>query len=88
MNYGYLDKYNILHITKYEETAKEYAKKGFYTTTDLKGSQGYPHECGDDIVVYSLNEAYIEGNATNGKRVNLKDYKATYNLYQSLSSAK
>ena len=88
MNYAYLDKGNILHVVEKEETAKESAKNGFYMATDLKSLHGYPYEGGDDIVVYSLNEAYIEGNATDGKRIDLKDYKATYNLYQSLLNFK
>ncbi len=83
-NYAYLDKGNILHIVKEERTAKKFAKNGKYIETDVKSLNGYPYEGGNDIVVYSLDEAYINGNKVDGKKVDLKEYKSTYELYKNL----
>lgn len=83
-NYAYLDKYGILHGVSTKSTAKEYAQNGKVAETNLPVKNGYFVVGKTEIVVYSLEEAYINGNRTDGTKVNLADYPAIYELYSTL----
>lgn len=56
--YAYLDYGEILHITKYEQTAKAYAKyNGKYVKTDFPAAHGYPIDKeGNYYTLYSETE--------------------------------
>ena len=75
MNYAYLDKYGILHISSTEQ--------GDRLPTDVPCKGGYPTHDGETVVMYSLDEMYI-GNNRNDEgdgRVNSEDYPAIRELY-------
>lgn len=55
--FAYLDYAGILHITKYEATAKSHAKNGKYVETTVEAHGGYPvNEKGNAYVLYSETE--------------------------------
>ena len=56
MKYAYLDKGNILHISKSEETAKKFSKTGKVVETEYPASHGYPLADDKEIIVYSPTE--------------------------------
>ena len=85
----YLDKYGIMHCTKNEETAKDYARNGKYVPCELADSTGYPEENGKRIVIYADDkEFYVGGNADGGVKFEEKDfaekYPKTYEVYKEL----
>ena len=52
--FAYIDYGDILHITKYENTAKSHAKNGKYVITEVLASHGYPvDEKGNPYILYS-----------------------------------
>lgn len=55
--FAYLDYAGILHITKYENTAKSHAKGGKYVETYVKAAHGYPVDEKDNpYILYSDTE--------------------------------
>ena len=53
MKFAYLDSANILHITKWEDTAQRCAKNKKYIETDVAAKGGYPvDEKGNPYVIY------------------------------------
>lgn len=84
-NYAYLDKFDVLHVTTDEKTAKLFSKNERYQETELASDHGYPVEKGERLVVYRLDEAYIQGNAGDGIRVSLNNYPKTLALYKGLA---
>lgn len=55
--FAYLDYAGILHITKYEETAKSHAKGKKYAATEVPAKGGYPvDDKGNAYVLYSETE--------------------------------
>lgn len=86
--FAYVDKGNVLHVTVSEDSAKEYSKHGKYVETTIPSQFGYPVVPYDDkleqIIVYGLDEAYVEGNRTDGKKVDLTIYHEVYDLYKSV----
>jgi hypothetical protein len=52
--FAYIDFGGVLHITKYENTAKSHAKNGKYVETYVSAKGGYPvDEEGHPYIVYS-----------------------------------
>lgn len=55
--FAYLDYAGILHITKYEATAKSHSKNGKYVATYVKALHGYPvDEKENAYILYSETE--------------------------------
>ena len=55
--FAYLDYAGILHITKYEKTAKSHAKNGKYVATAVHAKGGYPvNEKDMPYILYSETE--------------------------------
>ena len=51
--FAYIDFGGVLHITKYENTAKTHAKNGKYVETYVRAEHGYPvDEKGNPYIVY------------------------------------
>lgn len=82
--YAYLDRGFILHIVNGEDTAKEYSVNGKVVATKIEAEGGYPIVDGKSVIVYSLEEAYLDGNLNTGTRVDLNDYTAIKQLYKSV----
>ena len=87
--WAYLDAGSILHIVENSEDARKYAlRNGKYISTDIKFSRGLPLVSMDgkdkELIVYNIGEAYIDGNAYNGKRVVLDIFTDVYKLYREL----
>ena len=89
-SYAYLDKGNILHLVAKQIDAKRYSSNGKYSSTEIESKGGYPlvqsGKKGNftEIIVYSLDEAYINGNNKDGKLVSLENYADIKSLYSSL----
>ena len=90
-SYAYLDKGNILHVVSTEQTAREFSASGIYKITDINANGGYPliADASNDnalteVIVYSLNEAYIKGNNKDGIKIDLNDYPKVLNLYKEV----
>ena len=88
--YAYLDRGNILHITKDEKTAKQYGG-GKYLETSVAYKGGYPIAGHDkqgepiNLIIYGVEEAYRGGNASTGEKVDLQtQYPTHYELYNQL----
>ena len=62
IKYAYIDRGDILHITKDEATAARYSKKkangeGHYVPTAVEAKNGYPlDEDGNHVIMYSETE--------------------------------
>lgn len=89
MSWSYVDAGCILHIVDDEETAKQNAKRSKkYIETNIKSMNNMPLVNIDGeykkIMVYNIGEAYIDGDAYNGKRVPLENFPEIYNLYKQL----
>ena len=80
-----------MHITNDEKTAKQYGGgRDLETAVAYKG--GYPIAGYDkqgepiNLIIYSLDEAYRGGNASNGEKVDLQtQYPTHYELYKQLA---
>lgn len=90
MNFAYLDKYGILHVIGDVASAQKYAEKtGVVAVTEHQSIGGFPvvnlaDGKEDTIVVYSLDEAYVNGNKGDGDLVNLKDFPDVEKLYKEV----
>ena len=83
MNFAYLDRGGILHVTKKRKTALTYAATGKYVETDHPAMHGYPLFNGEEVVMYGPEEAYINGNGSNGRRLSQDDLTDLRALYES-----
>lgn len=82
--YAYLDRGFILHVVDTEDTAREYSVNGKVVATKIEAEGGYPIVDGKSVIVYSLEEAYINGNLNTGRKINLNDYPTIKQLYASI----
>lgn len=86
--YAYIDKGGILHVVERQIEAKKYSKDGRYVITEIATKHGYPlvkkGRNETEIVVYSLEEAYINGNRTDGTKVDLYNYPVIKEIYEQL----
>lgn len=78
MNYAYLDKYGILHISDVEE--------GGRLEVEIPADGGFPTIEGKQVYMYSLDEVYVGGNrnsfeAGQAKKVNVEDYPQLKEVY-------
>ena len=86
--YAYIDKGGVLHITEKQINARKYSKNDRYVITEIESKHGYPvvkkGKNTTEIVVYSLEEAYINGNRTDGVKVDLYNYPVIKEIYEQL----
>ena len=82
MGFAYVDKAGILHVVAQRETAEEYAAKAV-VETDLGYHGGFPLCGGQEVVMYSLKEAYANGNMRNGRKLKVEDIPQLVELYRS-----
>lgn len=82
MGFAYIDKGGVLHVVEKFETAREYASKKV-VETEVPYSHGFPLHEGQDVTMYSLEEAYIGGNAGSGKKVDPQEIPEILDLYQA-----
>lgn len=86
--YAYIDKGGILHIVEKQIDARKYSKDDRYVITEIESKHGYPvvkkGKTTTEIVVYSLKEAYINGNRTDGVKVDLYNYPVIKEIYEQL----
>lgn len=56
--FAFIGEGGILHVTKYEQTAKTHSLNGKYYKTDVEAAHGYPvDDEGDAYILYSDTEA-------------------------------
>ena len=86
--YAYIDKGGVLHIVEKQIDARKYSKDDRYIITEVESKHGYPvvkkGRNTTEIVVYSLEEAYINGNRTDGTKVELDNYPIVKEIYEQL----
>lgn len=81
MGYAYLDYSGVLHITKYEDVAKEYGQKHVYIETDLPAAHGYPVDKHGHSIILTKEEFYF--NNRNGLYLSFDVHRAI-KLYKEL----
>lgn len=83
-NYAYIDKGGILHVVESRKTAEEYTT-GKVVETEVPCAHGYPLHEGKDVTMYSLDTAYIGGNALlgSGRRAKMTDIPEIVALYKA-----
>mgnify|MGYP004539025695 FL=1 len=83
-NYAYIDKGGILHVVETRKTAEEYTT-GKVVETEVPCEHGYPLHEGKDVTMYSLDTAYIGGNARlgSGRRVFMNKIPEIVALYKA-----
>lgn len=86
--YAYIDNGGVLHIVEKQIDARKYSKDDRYAITEMESNHGYPvvkkGRTTTEIVVYSLEEAYINGNRTDGTKVEIDNYPDVKDLYMKL----
>lgn len=81
MKKAYLDEHGIMHVTEGETNYK-------HIETDIAACGGYPLHDGSPVVMYSLDEAYIDGNRKeNMGTADLKLIPEIVALYEQLLNA-
>ena len=83
-NYAYIDKGGILHVAETRKTAEAYTA-GKVVETEVPCEHGYPLHEGKDVTMYSLDTAYIGGNARlgSGRRAKMADISEIVALYKA-----
>ena len=81
--YAYIDRGGILHVSASKKTAQDYSANRKVVETAYPADHGWPLWDGKEVVMYADDEAYINGNAGDGKRLNLEKAPELVALYQA-----